>query len=151
MKRIYLWLCLMVMPACAQELSWDANEEPEVIGYKIYYGFAPGDRQFVLNVGLVTKYRFALAQDTWFVVTAYNAYLESGYSEEVVYSAPGNSCDCNKDGKVDASDYALIRKLIGQDKYVNGILNPRYDENCDIYKDEKIDALDRVYYKKRCQ
>lgn len=151
MKKLFLWFYLVTAPAWAQELTWDANEEPDVVGYRIYYGFAPGDRKFVLNAGLVTKYRFALTQDTWFVVTAYNANLESEYSEEVVYHAPGNACDCNKDGKVDALDYALLRKLIGQDKYVNGVLNLHYDENYDIYKDEKIDALDRVYYKKRCQ
>lgn len=156
MKRLLLCLYLAAAPAWAQVLSWDASEDPKVIGYKIYYGTAPGDRSVVVDVGLVTSYRFKVTQDTWFVVTAYNSCCESSYSEEVVYRVPttgtatGNACDCNKDGKVDALDYAMLRKLIGQDKYVNGTLNPKYDENYDIDKNEKIDGVDRTLYKKRC-
>jgi len=159
MKRLLLCLYLIAAPAWAQVLSWDASDDPKVIGYKIYYGSAPRDRSVMVDVGLVTSYQFKVTQDTWFVVTAYNSCCESVYSEEVVYRVPGsgggtgtetNACDCNKDGKVDALDYAMLRKLIGQDKYVKGTLNPKYDENYDIDKDEKIDAVDRTLYKKRC-
>lgn len=156
MKRLFLCLYLVAAPAWAQVLSWDGSDDPKVIGYKIYYGPASGDRSAVVDVGLVTSYQFKVTQATYFVVTAYNACCESGYSEEVVYRVPGtptetNVCDCNKDGKVDALDFAMLRKLIGQDKYVKGTLNPKYDENYDIDKDEKIDGVDRTLYKKRCK
>lgn len=152
MKKILLWSYLATVPAWAQEVSWNANTEADLAGYKVYYGYAPGDRQYVVNVGLVTKYQFGFMQDTWLAVTAYDLTgNESGFSNEVVYRAPGNACDCNRDGIVDALDFASLRQLMGQDKYSKGVLNPKYDENYDINKDEKIDALDRVLYKKRCQ
>ena len=142
----------------AQQLSWDANApEDSVTSYRIYYGYAPGDRQFFLNVGTVTDYRFAPAftRNTYFALTALNINGESGYSNEAAFivdsTATRNICDCDGNGKVEKLDYAKLRLLGGNKKFLSdGTLNPKYHENYDLNQDQKIDGLDRVFYKKLC-
>lgn len=154
---------LFVIAACftdapAQLLTWDANApEDSVTAYKIYYGHAPGDRQFVLTVGNITSYRFAVAfmRNTYFSLTAINAAGESGYSDEAAFivdsTATRNVCDCDGNGKVEKLDYAKLRLLGGNNKFLSdGTLNPKFNENYDLNKDQKIDGLDRVFYKKLC-
>jgi hypothetical protein len=71
-------------------LAWDANSEPDLAGYKVYWGRA--SRQYdnspvptVAPSANPTYTTPALANGTWyFAVTAYNtAGLETGYSNEV--------------------------------------------------------------------
>ena len=83
-------------------LAWDANTEPELVGYKVYYDTSSGDPyygteadqgtssitvlledfpdqnfpEFTLT-GLISRYRY------YFAVTAFSADMESGYSNEV--------------------------------------------------------------------
>lgn len=66
-------------------LTWDANTEASLAGYKIYYGTTPGSYTTILDVGNVTTYTVAgLSATTYFAVTAYdNTGSESGYSNEV--------------------------------------------------------------------
>jgi len=74
-------------------LAWDANVEPDLMGYKVYWGVASrtyGTPVEVLLTSLTNpnspSYTVTgLANGTWyFAVTAYNtAGLESGYSNEV--------------------------------------------------------------------
>ena len=68
-------------------LAWDANTEPNLAGYKIYYGTASHDYDWVLDVGKVTTSTVTGLTDGltyYFAATAYNtANLESAPSGEV--------------------------------------------------------------------
>ncbi len=74
------------------EISWDANQEPDLAGYKVYYGQETG--KYVANVDakLALKYVFSNlteGQTYFFVVTAYDtAGNESVYSVEVSTEVP---------------------------------------------------------------
>jgi len=68
-------------------LIWDANN-PEPDGYKLYYGLESRNYLFSVDVGNQTSYTISglTPGDYYFAVTAYNAYGESDYSEEVAYT-----------------------------------------------------------------
>lgn len=156
-------IILFVIAACftdaqAQLLTWDANApEDSVTAYKIYYGHAPGDRQFVLTVGNVTSYRFASAftRNTYFSLTAINAAGESGYSDEaawIVADTTKDFCDCNGDGSKNKLDDVAIRLNIGKDKYLpDGSLNQNYKVQYDLNQDGKINTLDRAIWRQKCK
>ena len=71
-------------------LSWDANTDPDLAGYKVYYGTASGTYGTPVNVGNVTTYTvtgLADGQKYYFAATAFDTLgSESGYSNEVVYT-----------------------------------------------------------------
>jgi len=73
-------------------LSWDQNVEPELAGYRIYYGTARGSYSVQIDVCNVTKYKVTglMAGKTYyFAATAYDTSgYESGYSTQVSYSVP---------------------------------------------------------------
>ena len=117
MKKLFWLLALGVFlavgvsaaPTNKLGLAWDANDEPNLAGYKVYYntrgpgapydgvGQVEGDSP--IDVGNVIEFNFNSidfrAKDFWFVVTAYNTEgFESGYSNEVttkglIPAAPG--------------------------------------------------------------
>ncbi len=68
-------------------LAWDPNTEPDLAGYKLYYGTSSGSYQQSVNVGNLTQYSLSNLQDGvtyYFAVTAYDTEgNESGYSNEV--------------------------------------------------------------------
>jgi chitodextrinase len=68
-------------------LAWYANTEPDLAGYKLYYGLSSGSYQFSVDVGNVTSYTLSGLLDGriyYFAATAYNLSLaESGFSNEV--------------------------------------------------------------------
>lgn len=93
--------------SCAYEvtLTWDANSEANLAGYKLYYdidadgppydGIGAIEGNSPIDVGNITTFTIhGLADDVSprFTITAYNDQgLESGYSNEVVTSlAPEN-------------------------------------------------------------
>ena len=69
-------------------LIWDPNSEPDLAGYKIYFGYARGDYTYCLDVGNQTAYTVTgLASDRsyYFAATAYNqSGQESAHSNDVV-------------------------------------------------------------------
>jgi len=73
-------------------LAWDANTEPDLSGYRIYYGTASGTYGTPINVGNVLTYTVTGLTDGltyYFALTAYDTFgNESGYSNEVVYAVP---------------------------------------------------------------
>jgi len=85
-----------IMPVtayCAQvTLAWDANTEPNIAGYKIYYGTGSRSYNWFVDVGNVTSYTVTGLADGstyYFAATAYDtSNIESTYSAEVIY----NSC-----------------------------------------------------------
>ena len=70
-------------------ISWDANTEPDLAGYKVYFGPRSGvytGAGSPIDVGNVTTYLLTVntAGQTFIVVTAYNATAqESTASNEI--------------------------------------------------------------------
>src|SRR5712692_2336086 len=68
-------------------LAWDPDTDPDLAGYKLYYGFSSGSYQSSVDVGNVTTYTLSGLLEGriyYFVVTAHNLSLaESGFSNEV--------------------------------------------------------------------
>ena len=76
---------------CAQvTLAWDANSEPNIAGYKVYYGTASRVYNWYFDVGNVTTYSVTGLTDGstyYFAATAYDTSgVESTYSSEVSYN-----------------------------------------------------------------
>ncbi len=72
-------------------LSWDPNTEPDIAGYKVYWGTSSGVYSQFSDVSQTTASVSDLTVGVryYFAVTAYNeAGLESGYSEEVSAIVP---------------------------------------------------------------
>lgn len=68
-------------------LAWDPNTEPDLGGYKVYYGIRSGIYDFVTDVGNITRHTVTnLESNTryYFALTAYDTSRnESDFSEEV--------------------------------------------------------------------
>ena len=75
-------------------VSWNNNIDPDLAGYKVYYGKAPRRYQYMQDVGLSTELLIPFLPDSgrfYFAVTAYDTKgNESGYSQEVFI---GNETD----------------------------------------------------------
>jgi hypothetical protein len=69
------------------KLAWDSTTDPDLAGYKIYYGTATGIYDNSIDVGNVTTYHLiglAKGQTYFIATTAYDtSNNESGYSNEV--------------------------------------------------------------------
>jgi len=73
---------------CTVKLAWDANTEPDLAGYKLYWGVLPGQYsrdKLIDKTSTETTVGVSLA--TWyFTVKAYNDQaVFSGYSNEVMF------------------------------------------------------------------
>ncbi len=84
------FILIFAASASAREvtLSWDANSEPDLDHYIVYWGVLPGDySQNSGDIGLVTEFSVEIPDDGqayFFAVTAVDtAGLESDYSNEV--------------------------------------------------------------------
>jgi len=73
-------------------LEWDPNTEPDLEGYKLYYGSGSGNYDYTIDVGNQTSYTVTdlqAGETYYFAVTAYNTTgYESGYSNEIEYLVP---------------------------------------------------------------
>lgn len=80
-------LLLIAIPASAMEvtLTWNANSEPDLAGYKIYTGLQSRTYGDPIDVGNVTEHTMTVSDGfNFFAVTAYDTEgLESEYSNEV--------------------------------------------------------------------
>ncbi len=78
---------LLVPFAGSMTLSWEASPSPDLMGYKVYIGTAPGEYFSIRDVGATTEVTFTDLSRTkryYFVVTAYDSLgNESRFSEEV--------------------------------------------------------------------
>ncbi len=76
-------------------LAWDANVEPNIAGYRLYYGNTSGQYTQSMDVGNVTLATVSGLTEGltyFFAVTAYNTFgLESDPSNEISYTAPVSS------------------------------------------------------------
>lgn len=87
-KLILIMFLLLIAGFCNSQvitLIWDANIESDLAGYKIHYGYSPGNYTQIVNVGNVTTWEVTLANGHYyFAATAYDQVgNESGYSNEV--------------------------------------------------------------------
>ncbi len=85
---VFAWVILLSPAEAAYlDLGWDPNQEPDLAGYKVYYGTSSGDYINFVDVGLTTTYRLdSLLEDVTFyiAITAYDlAGNESDFSDEV--------------------------------------------------------------------
>jgi hypothetical protein len=93
MKRLFLALILLMFAGngftADVTLQWDANTEPDLAGYKIYYGNESGVYGEPIDAGNVVESTVTGLDDTksyYFVITVYDneiPSLESDYSNEV--------------------------------------------------------------------
>ena len=99
MKVVFLTLAMLflILPAAIAAkvgLAWDANIEPELAGYKIYFGTASGNYSHSVDVGNVTEYTLTGLEEGVTYYLAATAYdkdgNESDFSKELVH-APGYS------------------------------------------------------------
>jgi hypothetical protein len=76
-------------------LAWDPDTDPNLAGYRLYYGTADGVFTHEVEVGTSTTVSVSNlvdGQTYFFVVTAYNASaVESAPSNEVSYTVPGSA------------------------------------------------------------
>ena len=75
-------------------LAWNANPEPDIAGYRVYFGTNSARYTTVINAGKVTNAVISNLQPDatyYFALTAYNsAALESEFSNEAVAQLSGN-------------------------------------------------------------
>jgi chitinase len=115
-RHLFFLLTLLLFALCAMlystayaasvELEWDPNTEPELAGYKIYWGTSSGSYAFSKNVGNTTFCTITGLDEGktyYFAATAYDgAAIESDYSNQITYSIPLS--DSDGDGVPDSQD-----------------------------------------------
>ena len=95
MKKLLIYLVIIFLAwtgaaiAADVTLAWDANSEPEVTGYKLYWSTVNTipftDSVDVANVTQYTITGLSENQTYFFAATAYSADQESQYSDIVEY------------------------------------------------------------------
>ena len=108
---ILLLFALCIMPLCAAQaasvdLEWDPNTEPQLAGYKIYWGTSSGNYASSKNVGNTTVCTITGLDEGktyYFAATAYDGTgAESGYSNQISHTIPLS--DSDGDGVPDIQD-----------------------------------------------
>ena len=109
---IPLFFALCALPlqsayaAGSVEVQWDANTEPELAGYKIYWGTSSGNYSSSKDVGNTTTCTITGLDEGktyYFAATAYDgSNNESGYSNQISYTVPYS--DTDGDGVPDYQD-----------------------------------------------
>jgi hypothetical protein len=92
--------------AASVDLEWDPNTEPELAGYKIYWGTSSGNYSSSRDVGKTTVYTISGLDEGktyYFAATAYDgSNNESGYSNQVSFTVA--EADSDGDGVPDSQD-----------------------------------------------
>ena len=91
-----LLLVSVLAQAASIQVTWNANTEPDLAGYKVYMGTAPGVYGAPVDVGNVTAYTATLTPATgttyYFALTAYDTSgNESVKSDEVSAFVPDSA------------------------------------------------------------
>jgi hypothetical protein len=81
--------------AATVNLAWNRNLEPNVTGYRLYYGTNPGSYTQQINVGnsiSASVSGLTVGTNYFFATTAYDSLgIESPYSNEVSYTVPSQT------------------------------------------------------------
>ena len=113
-------ICTPISYAAQVTLEWNANSEPNISVYNVYYGKSTRDYDVTLDVGNWTSVTIADLEDNetyYFAVTAYNTDgYESGYSSEVCINcaSPSTTASSGGDGGgggcfIDTAAYGFSR------------------------------------------
>ena len=103
------------------KLAWDPNADPDLAGYKVYYGDSSRNYGSSVVAGNRTDTAVGELQEGrtyYFAATAYDIYgNESDYSEEVSYEVPrSNSAPIAQDGSIETTAAAAAAgRLIATD------------------------------------
>jgi len=112
--NVTLLLFVPVLKAGSATILWDPNSEPDLAGYKIYYGKGSGNYQNQVYVGNVTSYHLTGVEEGeryYFAVTALDfSGNESDFSNEVEIVIPESASD-DQGGDNETNN---IQTLIGQ-------------------------------------
>ncbi len=98
--RVFLWLAWLLTVegsllrgTAGVTLAWNPSPDPNVVGYRLYYGSSSQKYTSVVSVGPSARTSIPdLAEGVtyYFAVTAVNNFgMESSYSNELSYSLPG--------------------------------------------------------------
>ena len=97
MKKLFTILAILAIAGIAQaatlQISWNANPDTDLAGYKVYQGTASGQYGEPVDVGNVTGHVMEITPQYggtyYFAVTAYDTSgNESGYSDEATCFIP---------------------------------------------------------------
>jgi hypothetical protein len=113
---VFCFLAFGTAHAASVTLAWDRSQEPNVIGYRVYYGTTSRNYTSMISVGNSTTCSISnleAGMAYFFAVTAYdNSGNESAYSQEIPYTVP--FLDSDGDGMPDDWE-----SLYGLDPFVN--------------------------------
>ena len=132
-------LCRQLAFPADVTLQWDANTEPDLKGYKVYYGVATRNYEYSIDVGNVTTYLLTgltEGQTYYIAVTAYDSdNNESGYSNEVIYVVP--AVDTDGDGLSDSYEASVGTDQNDADSDNDGLTD---GEEVNIYGSDPLAA-----------
>ncbi len=105
-------LCAADSQAASVTLAWDQSPDP-VTGYKIYYGTQsvltnPSTEVDAGNVLQTTLATLTSGTTYYFALKAYNAYGQSGFSNEVTYTVPAAGTTTTSTGTATSSTATSI-------------------------------------------
>jgi hypothetical protein len=105
----FIIFCPQNGQAAEVTLSWEANTESYLAGYKIYVGNSSRTYKYAVDAGNHTTHTLSIPSDGqtyYFTVTAYGTgENESDYSNELSWTSPySNEVDTDEDGLSDAEE-----------------------------------------------
>lgn len=112
-----------ILSAAVVRISWNANTESDLEGYRVFYGASSGSYPYVINVGNKTTIDvsgISAGGTYYFAVTAFDfSGNESDYSMETSVSIPAENADDESlaDEVVDVVEWIeqVVRNLFGLD------------------------------------
>ena len=98
-------------------IAWDPNTDPNIAGYKVYYGYSSRNYPFVCDTGNHTTCAISGLEEGktyYFAATAYDLWNnESSYSKEVSYAVPMASITFSSGGSNSNSDSGGSNSSVG--------------------------------------
>ena len=108
---VALFFTCQVHASQSVNLAWDPNSEPDLAGYRVYFGTGSDNYTQTMEVETPSATVPDLTEGVvyYFAVTAYNTEgVESGYSNEVSYAVP-TSTPAQSDGLLNISTRVRVR------------------------------------------